>query len=432
MLVPSPSRESLAGRETVPDWAAIAFLTGGWWLFAALFDLYDIAALRGRISVGLRVIVAGLANVAAGFAVTFLLAVAVDLAPLLTFVGAALPLLVLWRWTYLSVSKMAIFSHRTLIVGQGERARRASELVQQHAYLNCRLLGYISETPETPEPTPDHLPVWSDPAGLPQWVSQLQVHEIVIASERELDRQLFLSLIECQANGTQVVWLPELYERFTHNIPIDQADPQWILQAVQYRPSLPQRAAKRLLDLVIVLFALPVLLIFIPLLAAAIRLDSPGPVFYRQIRSGRANKHFLIYKFRTMYIDAERDGKARWATKDDPRITRVGRLLRKTRLDELPQILNILRGEMSLVGPRPERPEFVEQLKQVIPFYHARLAVKPGLTGWAQVQYDYTSTVEDTVTKLQYDLYYIRRWTLWLDIYIIFKTISVVFKLKGT
>jgi lipopolysaccharide/colanic/teichoic acid biosynthesis glycosyltransferase len=133
-----------------------------------------------------------------------------------------------------------------------------------------------------------------------------------------------------------------------------------------------------------------------------------------------------------MYVDAEKDGKARWATKDDPRITRVGRLLRKTRLDELPQILNILKGDMSIVGPRPERPEFVEELKQAIPFYHTRLLFKPGLTGWAQIQYNYTSTVEDTATKLQYDLYYIHRWTLWLDIYIMFRTIGVVLKMRGT
>jgi lipopolysaccharide/colanic/teichoic acid biosynthesis glycosyltransferase len=163
-----------------------------------------------------------------------------------------------------------------------------------------------------------------------------------------------------------------------------------------------------------------------------VKLDSAGPVFYRQTRCGRAGKLFQIYKFRTMYVDAERDGKARWATKNDPRITRVGRFLRKTRMDELPQVLNILRGEMSFVGPRPERPEFVEELKKSIPFYHSRLSVKPGLTGWAQVQFEYTSTVEDTLTKLQYDLYYIHRWTLWLDIYILFRTISVVFKLKGT
>jgi exopolysaccharide biosynthesis polyprenyl glycosylphosphotransferase len=193
-----------------------------------------------------------------------------------------------------------------------------------------------------------------------------------------------------------------------------------------------ERMAKRLLDLIIVFFALPVMLIFIPLVALAIKLDSPGPVFYRQVRCGRSGKPFMIYKFRTMYVDAERDGKARWATKDDPRITRVGRLLRKTRLDELPQVLNILQGEMSIVGPRPERPEFVEELKQVIPYYHTRLLVKPGLTGWAQVQFNYTSSVEDTVTKLQYDLYYIHRWTLWLDIYIMFRTISVVIGLKGT
>ncbi|MEJ2555505.1 MAG: sugar transferase, partial [Anaerolineae bacterium] len=161
------------------------------------------------------------------------------------------------------------------------------------------------------------------------------------------------------------------------------------------------------------------------------RLDSPGPVFYRQIRSGRAGRAFSILKFRTMSTDAEKDGQPRWAAENDPRITRVGHFLRKTRLDELPQLHNVLRGEMSIVGPRPERPEFIEQLEQDIPFYSTRLMVKPGLTGWAQVHYRYGNNVEDAQIKLQYDFYYLRYWSLWLDLYVIFRTFGVVFKFKG-
>jgi exopolysaccharide biosynthesis polyprenyl glycosylphosphotransferase len=422
----------LSSTGTRPYWGWFTILIGGWWLFAGLQDLYDVSTLHRRVSTAIRVILTGLADVAVFFIITLLVPITLSLESLLYFLGTAMPLLILWRWAYIPVSTMPMFSHRTLIVGQGERAKRAAELVKQHSYLNCRVLGYVSDTPELSEPTQDGLPVWNDPAGLPQWVRELQIHEIVIATERSLDKQLYLSLIECQTNGTQVVWLPDLYERFRHNIPVDQVDPQWVLNAVQSGPDLFQRTAKRLLDLTIVVFSLPVLLVFIPVVALAVKLDSAGPVFYRQTRCGRAGKLFQIYKFRTMYVDAERDGKARWATKNDPRITRVGRFLRKTRMDELPQVLNILRGEMSFVGPRPERPEFVEDLKKSIPFYHSRLSVKPGLTGWAQVQFEYTSTVEDTLTKLQYDLYYIHRWTLWLDIYILFRTISVVFKLKGT
>jgi exopolysaccharide biosynthesis polyprenyl glycosylphosphotransferase len=327
---------------------------------------------------------------------------------------------------------MPRFSRRALIVGRGERARHAAELVKQHSFLNYQILGYVSNAPDTPELTLEGGPVSNNSVEIVNWVREAQVHEIIIASEGQLDRQLFLSLLECQAHGTQIVWLPDLYVQFRQNVPVHQVDPQWILHAVQFGPNLIQRMAKRLLDLTVVFFALPALLIFMPLVALAIKLDSPGPIFYRQARCGRSGKPFMIYKFRTMYIDAEKDGKARWATKDDPRITRVGRMLRKARLDELPQVLNILHGEMSIVGPRPERPEFVQELKQVIPYYHTRLLVKPGLTGWAQIQFNYTSTVEDTVTKLQYDLYYIHRWTLWLDIYIMFRTIGVVLWLKGT
>ncbi|MCC6454651.1 MAG: sugar transferase [Caldilineaceae bacterium] len=431
-FVPLVYQDHLRSSVTRSYWVWFTLLIGGWWLFAGLLDLYDVSTLHRRISTAARVILTVLADVTVFFVVTLLVPLSLSLDALLYFLGTATPLLILWRWAYIPFSTLPIFSHRTLIVGQGERARRASELVSQHSYLNCRVLGYISDTPDLSEPSQDGLPVWNDPVGLPQWVRDLQIHEIVIATERNLDRQLYLSLIECKANGTQVIWLPDLYERFGHNIPIDQVDPHWVLNAVQSGPDIFQRTAKRLLDLTIAAFTLPVLLVFMPLVALAVKLDSTGPIFYKQTRCGRAGKPFKIYKFRTMYVDAERDGKARWATKNDPRITRVGRILRKTRMDELPQVLNILRGEMSFVGPRPERPEFVEELKTSIPFYHSRLAVKPGLTGWAQVQFEYTSTVEDTLTKLQYDLYYIHRWSLWLDIYILFRTISVVFKLKGT
>ncbi len=192
-----------------------------------------------------------------------------------------------------------------------------------------------------------------------------------------------------------------------------------------------QLGIKRLLDLTLLLLALPFLILILVPVALAIKLESRGPAFYRQVRSGRAGEKFMIYKFRTMVADAEKDGKARWASKGDPRITRVGQFLRKSRLDELPQLLNVLRGEMSIIGPRPERPEFVEQLEQEIPFYSMRLLVKPGLTGWAQINYDYGNTVEQALIKLQYDFYYVRYWSLWLDAFILFRTIGVVLSLKG-
>jgi lipopolysaccharide/colanic/teichoic acid biosynthesis glycosyltransferase len=172
--------------------------------------------------------------------------------------------------------------------------------------------------------------------------------------------------------------------------------------------------------------------LILPILALIIKLDSPGPVFYRQPRSGRAGRPFQVLKLRSMRMDAERDGQARWALPNDKRVTRVGRFLRSSRLDEAPQLLNVLKGEMSFIGPRPERPEFIAQLQQEIPFYRTRLVVRPGLTGWAQVNYRYASSVEDALVKLQYDLYYVKHQSVYLDLVILLKTIGVVLTMRGT
>jgi lipopolysaccharide/colanic/teichoic acid biosynthesis glycosyltransferase len=170
----------------------------------------------------------------------------------------------------------------------------------------------------------------------------------------------------------------------------------------------------------------------LPFVALAIYLDNPGNIFYRQERSGKGGKIFWVLKFRSMVMNAEKLGQAQWAAKDDPRITRVGKFMRRVRLDELPQFINILQGDMSIVGPRPERPQFVEQLEQQIPFYRTRLSVKPGLTGWAQVRYRYGSSVEDALMKLKYDLYYIKNQSVLLDLFIICKTVAVVLAFRGT
>jgi lipopolysaccharide/colanic/teichoic acid biosynthesis glycosyltransferase len=189
--------------------------------------------------------------------------------------------------------------------------------------------------------------------------------------------------------------------------------------------------AQRGLDIAIALVGLLGLGVFGPLIAAAIWLDSPGPILYRQTRLGQGGRPFELLKFRTMVPNAEADGQARWASHDDERVTRVGRFLRRTRLDEAPQFWNILKGEMGLAGPRPERPEFISALERHIPFYRARLMVKPGLTGWAQVNFGYGDSIEDMFVKLQYDLYYIKHRSLWLDLQILIRTVAVVLRFQG-
>jgi lipopolysaccharide/colanic/teichoic acid biosynthesis glycosyltransferase len=225
-----------------------------------------------------------------------------------------------------------------------------------------------------------------------------------------------------------------MYEALTERVPVEHVRNDWLLpsQVTGGQTSLTYRLFVHLLDWSFGLLAGLILLVVGPLVVLLIKLTSPGPILYRQIRLGRGGVPFEVLKFRSMVVDAEGELGPQWAALDDPRVTRVGRFLRVTRLDELPQVLNILRGDIHLVGPRPERPEFIAELEQEIPFYRARLAVKPGLTGWAQVKYHYGNTVEDALIKLEYDLYYIKNRSAVLDLSILLKTAGVILLFRGT
>jgi sugar transferase (PEP-CTERM system associated) len=233
-------------------------------------------------------------------------------------------------------------------------------------------------------------------------------------------------LLEMKLDGVTFDHLASVYEEYTGKIAVENLRPSWLIFSSGFRKSAWLAAAKRALDLLAasvgVVLAAPVML----LVAAAIRLSSDGTALYHQERVGRHGRLFTVHKFRSMRMDAEATTGAVWASTDDPRITPLGRFIRRSRLDELPQLWNVLKGDMSFVGPRPERPEFVRQLTEKIPFYGQRHVVRPGLTGWAQVRYTYGASVEDALMKLQYDLYYIKNLSLALDLYIIFSTIKTV------
>lgn len=417
------------------SWYMFPAVLGGWWILAWLNDLYDIPSSVDKALTATRVAVVGVLALPIYLVVYFL--VPPHFLPrvyFLSFLGMVLIAIMTWRWTYAVLFTNQSFGHRVLIVGNNERGRSIASVLQQWSRLNYNVLGYVAEDSSTPGISRDGMPVVGRNTDLPYLVKHLQIHEVIVAIERHLDANLFQLLIECQARGVRISLMADLYEQLYRRIPIEYIDPDWALQVIQGKAvfSRIQLLFKRLSDIVLAVMGIVILTPFLPVVALAIRLDSPGPIFYRQIRCGRAGKPFYVFKFRTMCSDAEKDGQARWATENDDRITRVGRLLRKTRLDETPQLLNILLGEMSVVGPRPERPEFVTELQQAVPFYYSRLMVKPGLTGWAQVNYDYGNSVKDALIKLQYDFYYLRYWSLWLDLYIIFRTFAVVFKLKGT
>jgi len=259
------------------------------------------------------------------------------------------------------------------------------------------------------------------------------VHEIVISVKNWRGVNIPITqLLDCKFNGVAVTPIARFFERETNQINIEYLQPSTLLFGDGFRQSALRSAVKRAVDLaastLLLVATLPVMLAT----AVCIRLEDGGPVFYRQERTGKNGQRFFVLKFRSMSVNAEQPGTPQWAKVGDPRVTRVGRIIRKARIDELPQILNILKGEMSFVGPRPERPYFVAQLSEQVPYYDMRHAIKPGLTGLAQVRYQYGATVEDAVEKLQYDLYYIKNHSIFLDLLIIVDTIQVVLFARGS
>jgi sugar transferase (PEP-CTERM system associated) len=331
--------------------------------------------------------------------------------------------------SHLSTSPTRVRS-RTLIFGSGEAARVVGQTIGS-ADPNAEIVGYFAG------PNEKHPAVPQDkllPAGrsLIETAREQRVDEIVVAlTERRAGSMPLRELLDCKLQGVKVYDLNSHFEKRLGQIRIDYLNAGWLIFGDGFNQGLVRTMVKRVFDIVsagvLIALASPVML----LTALAIKLDSRGPVLYRQERTGLDNKPFQCVKFRSMRQDAEKDGQPRWATTGDDRITRVGRLLRVSRIDELPQLFSVLKGDMSLVGPRPERPYFVEQLTREIPFYAVRHSVKPGVTGWAQVRYQYGSTVEDSQEKLQYDLHYVKNHTLWLDLQILVETVHVVLTGKG-
>jgi sugar transferase (PEP-CTERM system associated) len=267
---------------------------------------------------------------------------------------------------------------------------------------------------------------------LTEVVQRLDIKEVIVAVREQRGGVLPLrELLDCRVRGIPVTDLSAFYEKVRGEVPIETLKASWLIYGSGFEQGNVRTLIKRAFDLAasVVLFAATLPLMIVT--ALAIKVESPGPVIYRQVRTGRAGRPFTVLKFRSMRADAEKDGVAQWAKPGDARVTRVGRVIRKLRIDELPQLINVLRGEMSFVGPRPERPEFVAKLKEQIPFYDLRHSVKPGLTGWAQVRYSYGASVEDARTKLQFDLYYVKNHSLFLDILILFETARVILFREG-
>jgi sugar transferase (PEP-CTERM system associated) len=335
-----------------------------------------------------------------------------------------------WRLAFNQVTGSLKLEERVLFVGTGETARKvARQILDQHDFA-YRIIGFIDDDPARVGERIVNPAIVGTPADIEQLIARHQVDRIIVGLSDRRGKLPVQQLLRAKMAGIRVEDATTTYERVTGKILIDDLRPSWLIFSDGFRVSRVMRLMKRTIDLtlslIMLILALPAMLVT----ALAILLEDGRPVLYRQERVGENGRTFTLSKFRSMRKDAE-TGTPIWARNDDDRVTFVGRIIRKTRLDELPQLWNVIRGDMSFVGPRPERPYFVEELSKDIPFYQQRHAVKPGITGWAQVKYRYGSSREDATEKLRYDLYYIKHLSIFFDLTIVFDTVKVVLFRKG-
>jgi exopolysaccharide biosynthesis polyprenyl glycosylphosphotransferase len=408
-----------------------------WGIAARVTHTYDPNAIASRLVSPLRTAFNLLVLAGLWFALSATLegqGLRIPLQAVLFFLALALPTLSLWRILLAECLHLPRFRRQGVIIGISATGENiAQELHHAPRRSTLEIIGYIAE-PTSGSPTGSaslSLPVLGGRSLLRQLIEQQAVDVLVMAQDYKDNPGLVQEAIEATHLGIGLVPALRVYENVSGKIPVEHVGNQWYIALPNENISPLYLCWRKALDLAFCAIGLLVLGLVLPVIALLIHLDSPGPLFHCQERLGKNGRRFRMYKFRSMHVDAESQGHAVWATHNDARVTRIGRFLRATHLDELPQVLNILRGEMSLIGPRPEREEFVAMLEKTIPFYRCRLMVAPGLTGWAQVKYHYTFTGQQAMEKLQYDLYYIKHQSCMLDMLILLRTILEVLTLRG-
>jgi len=391
------------------------------------FDLYEPRIVSARLQIYFRVLM--VLGVDCFLLSAFLLLdPEVAIGPFVYVLGFAIlaPALICLRRTYEWVSSLRCFRERVYVLGSGDYARSIVDTIRTNHSIGMEVIA------------------WEDLRDVESverkkiWIAALDriakanptIHRIVVAMELRRGELPVQELLLLRFRGIAIEEDSSLRERLYGKIQLDGLRPSAFLFSDGFRIRPSQQIARQIVSLAAAAFGLILFLPILPFVALAVKISSKGPLFFRQDRVGMGGRIFQVIKFRTMFTDAEAHG-ARWATKDDPRVTKIGSFLRKTRLDEVPQLWNILRGDMALVGPRPERPEFVSWLTDELPFYYLRTLIRPGLTGWAQVRYGYGATLAETKEKLEYDLYYIKHMTLGLDLLIMFETIKTILRRRG-
>ena len=429
---------TVTGTESVVAFISLALMTFAYATGCYRHDAFtDFATSTTRLAVGLGVSVLFLVPfIHLGLILVFhepaFLSISRGITVVLIGVGVGLCGGMLSRAIFLAMIRRQWLRRTILIVGTGRRARHLRDILADANYRLTQVFflteAYLGGTPPmglSGKPV-DAL---SGAPSASELAAKLHVDQVVLAVDEP--RGLYFDhLLPWKANGIPVVDFNTFLERETGRIDITWTEPDWLLYSGGFRFGHFDRALKRLLDLGISICLLLITLPGLTLVALAVVLDDFGPVFYRQQRVSHGGRTFWIFKFRTMRVDAEKDG-AQWASESDPRVTRLGRILRHTRIDEIPQLINVIRGDMSLVGPRPERPVFVEDLSTRIWLYHLRHSVKAGLTGWAQINYPYGASVEDAKRKLEFDLYYLKHFSVLRDIAIMLQTLRILLFAKG-
>jgi len=395
-------------------------------LLTYYFDLYEPQRISRSWEIYFRLLLV-VSLMSFSLAAILYLFPSTDLGPNVTVLGMAILAVVLigWRWAYEWAIGLSAFSEKVYVLGNGKRARAVIDTLRSRRDAGMEVIAE-DFTVITPDVQHDFYASALRELGK----STRGLERVIVAMEDRRGLMPVRELLNLRFNGVIVEDANHVIERILGRLPLDGLNPSTLIFSDGFRSKSSQQILRRLVSIAVSLTALTICLPFIPFIMLAVRLSSPGPIFYRQVRVGLNNRPYAVIKFRTMRQDAEVNG-AVWASENDPRITALGKFMRKTRLDEIPQLWNVLRGEMAFVGPRPERPEFVEWLSREIPLYELRHMIRPGITGWAQVRYRYGASLEDTKNKLEYDLYYVKHQSVGLDLLIMFETIKTIILRRG-
>lgn len=348
------------------------------------------------------------------------------------FVVAAAGLTLAWRYLYIRIFTAPQFMRRVILVGAGSTGNALLEVIVNMSPAPFSLVGIIDDDKSKHGDELLGYKVLGGSTRLLEVIREEHVSDVVVAISGKMNNIMFQALLDAQEQGAEITRMPVAYEELLGRVPVQHLEADWILRSFvdESKAGSFYETGKRLLDILGGIVGVVILALITPFVATAIAMDGGRPIVFKQTRAGKWGRPYTIMKFRTMRQDAEKDG-VQLAKEDDERATKIGRFLRKTRLDEWPQFINVLRGDMSLVGPRPERPELMKHFQEEIPFYRGRLLSKPGITGWAQVNFGYASSIEEMIQKLEYDLYYIKHRSVLLDLMILLRTVGTVIGLRG-